>query len=293
MKNLYLQSISLMKVVTHSEDLDSIQTMLHSNTLALVPTMGALHDGHLQLAQTAKELGYYVLVSIFVNPRQFNNPSDLDKYPRTIDADKKKLEAAGVDAVFIPQLEDVYSGEISDITLDLGELDTVLEGHFRPGHFDGVVQVLYRFFQKVKPQAVFFGEKDLQQCMVVKKLLNQYFANIQYFQVPTVRESSGLAMSSRNQRLTDFGKQQASEIYKVLLMLKQQCQLGVFQPDTMINLLKQFTIETEYLAWVSLPDMVPVNANNYKEHNQQALVFAGYLEGVRLIDNLVFEVVNS
>ncbi len=289
MKNLYLQSISLMKVVTNSESLESLRSALHTKQLALVPTMGALHDGHLKLAQTAKELGYLVLVSIFVNPRQFNNPVDLDKYPRTVEEDKQKLKDAGIDAVYIPKLEDVYSEEIKDVKVDLGTLDHVLEGHYRPGHFDGVVQVLYRFFLCVNPDAVFFGEKDLQQCMVVKKLLNQCFPSITYYQVPTVRESSGLAMSSRNQRLTEEGKKKAAEIYSVLSTLKQQCLLGDFNSEVMINRLKSMEIETEYLAWVYLPDMLPIKDPNQHKYKHQAIVFAGYMEGVRLIDNLVFE----
>ncbi len=289
MKNLYLQSISLMKVVTNSESLGSLRSALHTKQLALVPTMGALHDGHLKLAQSAKELGYQVLVSIFVNPRQFNNPIDLDKYPRTIEEDKQKLIDAGIDAVYIPQSDEVYSEDIQDVQVDLGALDSVFEGHFRPGHFDGVVQVLYRFFLRVKPHAVFFGEKDLQQCMVVKKLLIQQFPYIEYYQVPTVRESSGLAMSSRNQRLSEEGKKKAAEIYSVLSTLKKQCLLGDFKSIEMINRLKDIEIETEYLAWVFLPDMLPIEPKDHHKHKHQAIIFAGYLEGVRLIDNLVFE----
>ena len=277
-----------MDVLVSSQEVVDLKSKLAGKPLALVPTMGALHSGHLALAQEARQRGCYVLVSIFVNPRQFNNTADLDKYPRTEDADRIKLEAAGVDAVFIPNVAEVYSSDLSDIVLDLGELGNVFEGHFRPGHFDGVIQVLYRFFTKACPDSVFFGEKDLQQCMVVKKLIQAYFPTISYYQIPTVREASGLAMSSRNQRLSEKGLDFASAIYRNLLELKNQCLLGDFDSVEAIENLRKFNIETEYLEWVSLPNLSIIRPDNFKDFHEQALVFAGYLEGVRLIDNLVF-----
>lgn len=277
-----------MNVLVSSQEIIDLKSKLAGKPLALVPTMGALHNGHLKLAEEAKQQGCYVLVSIFVNPRQFNNAVDLDKYPRTEDADRIKLEATGVDAVFIPNIAEVYTDDLSDINLDLGELGNVFEGHFRPGHFDGVVQVLYRFFMKACPDCVFFGEKDLQQCMVVKKLIQAYFPNISFFQIPTVRDVSGLAMSSRNQRLSKQGLDFASAIYRNLVELKKQCLLGDFDSVEAIENLRKLNIETEYLEWVSLPNLSIIRPENFRNFHEQALVFAGYLEGVRLIDNLVF-----
>ena len=288
MKNLYLQTILAMEVITSSQDLEAYKLRLNGKPIALVPTMGALHDGHLELAANAKAHGYLVLVSIFVNPRQFNNPLDLDKYPRTEEKDKEKLQKAGIDAVYLPKYNDIYEEGISDINLSLGDLGNVYEGYYRPGHFDGVVQVLYRFFERINPQAVFFGEKDLQQCMVVKRLLGVHFPFIQYYQVPTVREISGLAMSSRNQRLSPQGLVHASQIYKVLMELKEQCEQGNFDTIKAIQELKKHAIDTEYLDWVELPELKAIKTTQFHNHKPQALIFAGYLEGVRLIDNLVF-----
>ena len=274
-----------------SQDLEAFKTRLNGQPLALVPTMGALHDGHLTLTEKAKARGFSVMVSIFVNPRQFNNPLDLDKYPRTLETDIDKLSSVGVDAVYIPKYEDVYRQDQQDVALNLGSLDELFEGFYRPGHFDGVVQVLYRFFIQIQPNAVFFGEKDLQQCMVVKRLIAAYFPFIQYNQIPTVREKSGLAMSSRNQRLSADGKEKAACIFRVLSVLKRDCEKGQFPSEKAIQELKSHSIETEYLEWVEMPTLTPMELDANRKASpppQQAIIFAGYLEGVRLIDNLVF-----
>ena len=243
--------------------------------------MGALHDGHLALVKQAAEMGP-VLVSIFVNPAQFNNKEDLAKYPRTLMSDLQKLKVAGTDAVFIPNETDIYPPELAAVNLDLGGLGKKLEAAHRPGHFEGVVKILHRLFEVVRPGRVYFGLKDLQQCMVAEKLIKKYFPQIEQHNAATVREKSGLAMSSRNTRLTDEGKMKAATIYKALKLFKG----GAWpQNETALNLLKAADIEIEYLQVMNLPDFEEANEPNEKQ--RQAVLFAGYLEGVRLIDNLI------
>lgn len=243
--------------------------------------MGALHAGHLNLVAEAHRYGTEVLVSIFVNPAQFNNPEDLRKYPRTVSEDLHMLQEAGASAVFIPTAEDLYPAGLADIDLDLGPLAGRYEGFYRPGHFDGVVKVLHRLFSLIRPVHVFFGLKDLQQCLVVEKLIGRYFPAIIQHNVPTLREENGLAMSSRNTRLSAVARQKASAIYQVL---RQLLSGGPATISASVKELKEAGIDTEYLELVNLPDMDKATALN--PQGRQAAVFAGYLEGVRLIDNL-------
>ena len=252
-----------------------------ADPLAFVPTMGALHDGHLALVRAAKQKQFKVLVSIFVNPLQFNNPEDLLKYPRTIQNDLKLLEESGVDAVFLPSVNEVYpKDQQPNVKLKNNQIETVFEGHYRPGHFDGVVQVLHRFFTQIQPDSVFFGQKDLQQCMVVKLIIEEFFPQINFNIVETRRENSGLAMSSRNMRLSLDEIEIAKEIYSTLLKLRNFNQSAI---ESEIERLNQYNILTEYLSYVNLPHFdVPVEPGQ-----NQAIVFAGYLGQIRLIDNLL------
>ncbi len=252
-----------------------------TDPLAFVPTMGALHDGHLSLVRSAKQKHFKVLVSIFVNPLQFNNPDDLLKYPRTIQNDLELLEKIGVDAVFLPSVNEVYPNEHqSNVKLKNNQIENVFEGYYRPGHFDGVIQVLHRFFTQIQPNAVFFGQKDLQQCMVVKLIIDEYFPHIHFNIVETSREHNVLAMSSRNLRLSNHELELAKEIYSTLVNLR------IFNLNAInveIERLKKYEIQTEYLSYVNLPhfDVPNLAAPN------QAIVFAGYLGSIRLIDNLL------
>lgn len=247
--------------------------------------MGALHAGHLTLVKKAKELGKPVLVSIFVNPAQFNNAEDLQKYPRTIAQDLKMLNDAGVDAVFLPVTSDLYPTDLQDVPLDLGDLDRIFEGQHRPGHFAGVVKVLHRLFSVLGPKDVFFGQKDLQQCLVVEKLISSFFPDIQQHNVPTKRDwKTGLALSSRNVRLSDQGIVVAGAINWSLQLALQGKTVDEGLAEARLYL-ENKGIKIEYLDVVSLPDM-----HHTKEiiDNKTASVFAGYVEGVRLIDNHIF-----
>lgn len=248
--------------------------------------MGALHSGHLALVKEAKRICSTVIVSIFINPRQFNNAEDLKKYPRTIPQDLINLNDAGADVVFIPNEKDLY-GKTEIPEINLQPLDSVFEGAFRPGHFKGVVQVLHRLFSTTRPDHVFFGLKDLQQCLVIEKLVRQSFPAMQQHNCPTLREASGLAMSSRNVRLTPTERENASGIYKELNRLAAVPTEFASQRQTSVEQLKQLGIDTEYLELASLPDLA---SPGYRHGEACAIVFAGYLGGVRLIDNLLLNI---
>ena len=264
---------------------------------AMIPTMGALHQGHLSLIEAAQKNGYQTVVSIFVNPLQFNNATDLEKYPRHLENDLALLSGVGVDAVWTPNIDTIYPADFTEIALDLGILDQIFEGLHRPGHFNGVVQVLNQLFSVIQPQAVFFGQKDLQQCLVVEKLLAAYFPQIKYFRVSTLRAESGLALSSRNERLTSKGKEVAAEIYASMLRISNSLENHNEVQDQECKRLKRLGFEIEYLEWVSLPNMEKAKLHDLTIMEEHALsnvktattavVFAGTLEGVRLIDNLL------
>src|ERR1700682_6489243 len=168
-----------------------------------VPTMGALHVGHMHLIETCRSMVDLSICSIFVNPAQFNDPKDFEKYPVNIEKDIQMLCRAGTDVVFLPSVEEIYpQGETGLETYDLGLLETILEGRYRPGHFQGVCQVMSRLLNIMKPEHLFMGQKDFQQCLVVQRLIEILHISVQFHTVPTVREADGLAQSSRNQRLT-------------------------------------------------------------------------------------------
>jgi pantoate--beta-alanine ligase len=254
--------------------------------VSLVPTMGALHRGHLSLVENACAVKRPVLVSIYVNPAQFNNEQDLQKYPRTLEQDLRLLQHAGADAVCLPVTADLYPSELPLVSVDLGTLERVFEGQYRPGHFAGVVKVLHRLFSIVNPSNVFFGQKDLQQCLVVEKLIAQHFPGIQQHNLPTRRDpSSGLALSSRNMRLSEEGAKQAGAINWALQLALIGKTLDSGLADARDYLEKRGVL-VEYLDVVSLPDMGPAKELADKK---TAAVFAGYVEGVRLIDNHIYE----
>lgn len=278
---LTLQSI-FMRIFYTAKQLQ-LGTQEHLNHWAFIPTMGALHEGHLSLVKQAKDQGHSVVVSIFVNPTQFNNSDDLEKYPRTIFEDLRKLANIKVDAVFLPSVDEVYPTDSVVEDVQLGLEAQSLEGYYRPGHFEGVVMVLRRLFNIIKPGHVFFGQKDLQQCMVVRRLIQKEYPLIQFNMIETMREFDGLAMSSRNTRLTSEERKVAHLIYAALSTASKK-ELSNLDIQSLINDLDGYGIKTEYLNYVSLPNLVVVS--NQSEAN--AVVYAGYLGSVRLIDNLVF-----
>ncbi len=275
-----------MKLIQSLKELDFTKENILCKPIAFIPTMGALHEGHCALVKAAQKNGAFTLVSIFINPLQFNNIEDLKNYPRTIESDLLALENAGTNAVLIPSHDELYNAGIQDIQVDLHDLGERFEGKYRPSHFNGVIQVLFRLFLFIKPNSVYFGQKDLQQCLVVRQLLDQEFQDICFHMVPTHREESGLAMSSRNTLLSVDDRKNAAEISKSLFVLRGNIQNFHADRRTQIAHLKSKGIVTEYLNWVHLPTLE--NASLLDTNSQHALVFAGYIGTVRLIDNIVF-----
>jgi len=209
-----------MKIIHSKEELKSEISLLKANKLSIgfVPTMGALHNGHKALVERSVAENDCTVVSIFVNPTQFNNPTDLEKYPRTLERDAAMLETVGCDIIFAPSTNDIYDNSELSTTFDFdfGGLDVVMEGRFRPGHFNGVVQIVSKLFDFVQPSKAYFGEKDFQQLAIIHRMVKVLGVDIEIIDCPIVREESGLAMSSRNERLTNDQRLIAVQISKIL-----------------------------------------------------------------------------
>lgn len=258
-------------------------------TIGFVPTMGALHAGHISLIERAKAENDLAVCSIFVNPTQFNNPEDLKKYPRTLEKDCEMLLPAGCDVVFAPSAEEMYPS-LPQLKMDFGTLETVMEGKFRPGHFNGVGIVVSKLFNVVKPEKAYFGLKDLQQVAVIRRMVQDLSFDLEIIPCPTLRENDGLAMSSRNTRLSPEARALAPQIYKVLNLAKEKLQAGasVSEMQTAVN--EHFAsfpdFELEYFEAANFDTLLPIEARI--ADGKTALCVAAFLGGVRLIDNIVF-----
>jgi pantoate--beta-alanine ligase len=257
--------------------------------IAFVPTMGALHQGHIALIQHAKSLADVVVCSIFVNPTQFNDPKDLEKYPRPIETDIRMLQDAACDVLFHPEVGEMY-GPDESWQLDLGHLDRVLEGLHRPGHFQGVTQIVKKLLDAVQPDIACFGQKDFQQFKVVEHMVHTLQLPVTLEMCPTVREVDGLAMSSRNVRLTPQGRQQALALYRTLQRAKTGVgmkSLDALRKEAIAGLRNSPGVQLEYFAIY--------RADTFEEANEitpsQPLValVAAWVDGVRLIDNLLLQ----
>lgn len=257
-------------------------------TIGLVPTMGALHQGHLSLITNAKRTSDITVVSIFVNPTQFNNAADLERYPRPLERDVALLEAAGVDYVFVPEVEEMYP-EPTMLKFDFGELEHMLEGEFRPGHFNGVGIIVSKLFHAVHPNHVYFGQKDLQQVAVIKRLIRDLFFDLQMIVVPTLREEDGLAMSSRNALLSEQDRSLAPFIYRSLSIAKDELIKGAkwFEVKKQIEARYQAEprLRLEYFELVQSDTLEIADALN--DRDTHAICAACYIGQVRLIDNLI------
>jgi pantoate--beta-alanine ligase len=254
-----------------------------------VPTMGALHQGHLDLIAASKAKGCYTICTIYVNPTQFNNAEDFEKYPSTIEQDIVKLTQNQCDVLFLPSSTEMYGAYVVADKYNFGSVTNSFEGALRPGHFDGVITIVSKLFDAVKPDEVFFGQKDLQQCMVVKHLISKRFSSIQMNIVPTKRESSGLAMSSRNVRLTDDERALAVRLYESLAFVKQQVLEGVAASEAIYIAKKQWLnhpkLNLEYLALVDVDTMEQYELVRPDIH--YAIIIACWCSNVRLIDNML------
>ncbi len=257
-------------------------------TIGLVPTMGALHEGHISLIQASKKATGLTVCSIYVNPTQFNNTADLDKYPRTIESDITLLEAADCDVLFAPETPEMYQRP-GVIRFDFGDLDKVLEGKFRPGHFSGVATVVSKLFHIVEPTVAFFGRKDYQQLQVITRLVDELKFNIRIQGVPTMREAGGLAMSSRNMRLTADQRKNALELSRSLFDARERLLSGSHWSDVQklcidrLNSVPGLNVEYFELAHrddLTKGDIEPVSG---------VILVACFVGEVRLIDNLVID----
>ncbi|WP_238480295.1 pantoate--beta-alanine ligase [Mangrovibacterium lignilyticum] len=256
-------------------------------SIGFVPTMGALHRGHLSLVQEAGRQSDFVVVSIFVNPTQFNDPKDLEKYPRTLQADLELLEHSPCCVVFAPTVETMYP-EPDTRRFNFGQLEQVMEGQFRPGHFNGVAQVVSKFLEIVAPDKAFFGQKDFQQLVIVKAMVKQLTLPVEIIACPIIREASGLAMSSRNERLSPEQRENAAVIYKTLREASNNAKnFSVEELKTQVveKLNANPYLQTEYFEIVNDTDLGSVE--QWTEPVNKVACVAVFCGEVRLIDNIV------
>jgi pantoate--beta-alanine ligase len=258
------------------------------NSIGFVPTMGALHNGHISLIQTARLENELVVASIFVNPTQFTDLSDFEKYPSTIEADILKLEKAGCDILFLPSVANMYpNGSSPSQQYDLGHLDNILEGKFRPGHFQGVCQIVHLLLNIISPGKLYLGQKDFQQCLVIKKMISLIGMDTSVIICPTQREPDGLAMSSRNVRLSLLERQKAANLFKTLSYIKENIQLedleNLKQKAQATLIEKGFKVE--YVAISKAQSLETIQ--NWDGKSTLVALVAAYINQVRLIDNLV------
>jgi pantoate--beta-alanine ligase len=255
--------------------------------LALVPTMGALHEGHLSLMMLARAHAPKVGVSIFVNPTQFGPREDFTKYPRPIEADLEKCEQAGVDLIFLPEPEEMYRPGLAEVVVDLPQLTTVLEGKHRPGHFRGVCQVVAKLFNIVSPDVAVFGQKDFQQLRVLTGMVEALDWPIEVIAGPTVREPDGLAMSSRNQYLTPIDRQKALSISRGLFAAQAEFDKGARQTNRLTTTIQHILLE-QHMSIDYVASVDPITLKHVDMAKGPVVLAVAARVGVtRLIDNIV------
>ena len=267
---------------------DKLKALKETGVIGFVPTMGALHAGHISLVKQAISETQVVVVSIFVNPTQFNDKSDLEKYPRNLEADLKLLEKTGCQIVFAPKTEEIYP-EPDTRKFEFGELETVMEGKHRPGHFNGVAQVVSKLFDIVKPDKAYFGLKDFQQLAIIKEMVTQLNLPVEIVPCAIVREESGLAMSSRNELLSAEERKNAAVISESLFQayeLKMQKSVNELQNWVADNINKNPYLNVEYVEIVD--DRRLQHVKNWDEKGGKVCCVAVFCGKVRLIDNIVF-----
>lgn len=263
------------------------QLKAQNKTIGFVPTMGALHQGHLSLIEKAQQKNDIVIVSIFVNPTQFDNKEDLKKYPKTLENDTKLLESVSCDVLFYPSVKEIYADNISSEKFDFDGLEHQMEGKFRDGHFDGVGTIVKTLFEIVNPDRAYFGQKDFQQLQIVKKMVRKNHLNVKIKGCPIFREDDGLAMSSRNSRLTDEHRNAAPFIYKTLKKAKRK-----FSKQNTGEVVKW--VENKFrkhpllkLEYFTIADEKTLKTIKNKESNKKYRAFIAVFAGeIRLIDNI-------
>lgn len=277
-----------MQIITSVTKIIEARKQIPQNLkIGFVPTMGALHQGHISLVNRSVKENDITIVSVFVNPRQFNDKTDLENYPRNIENDTILLEKAKCNIIFTPNNDDLYADYQGHKT-DLKGIDKIYEGEFRPGHFQGVVDVVYRLFDLVKPHKAYFGEKDFQQLAIIKLMTKNAKLPIEIVGCEIVRENSGLAMSSRNERLSEEERKNASQIYKT--MLKHTSRLKPEQKtDEIIKKIKEEIdniafLQTEYAVFCDPENLKPIY--KFSANTDVRLCLAVWCKKIRLIDNI-------
>jgi pantoate--beta-alanine ligase len=259
----------------------------HQKSIGLVPTMGALHDGHLSLIRASKAQNDLTVCSIYINPTQFNNASDLAKYPKTVEKDIEMLRKSGCDVLFLPDNPTMYKKE-GGLKLDFGLLDKVLEGEFRPGHFSGVALVVSKFFNIIQPDRAYFGQKDFQQFKIINRLVEELKFNIELPFIPTLREADGLAMSSRNLRLSPEERVKALIFFKSLQLGRVELQKGTSLKEVKTKIQSLFeaisNVRLEYFEVANAGNLTILDSVN--DANGSIMLIAGFVGEVRLIDNM-------
>ena len=279
-----------MLIFNKKSDLSAFLSPLpHQNkSIGFVPTMGALHDGHLSLLKKSLKENDVTVMSIFVNPTQFNNADDLEKYPRTLEEDVKKMgKISDAIIVYAPSVSDIYEGNTVSESFEYDGLEHQMEGQHRPGHFNGVGTIVKRLFEIIKPTTAYFGEKDFQQLQIVKKLVALYAIPVEIMGCPIFREASGLAMSSRNERLSPDARKKAAAIFEIL----QQGKLKFANQsvsETIQFVKKEFEKHPEFeLEYFEIADENTLLSTEVKEPNKKYRGFiAVFIEKIRLIDNI-------
>jgi pantoate--beta-alanine ligase len=259
---------------------ESANNVLGEKKIAFVPTMGALHQGHISLVKEAKSLADEVVMSIFVNPTQFESVEDLAKYPRTLNADIQLAESAGVDFLWTPDVSEIYPDKYK--LIDAGELGRIYEGHSRAGHFDGVLTVVNRLFEIVKPDYAIFGEKDFQQLFLIKEFSKRVHPGIEIISGKTIREDSGLALSSRNVRLSPEEKNSALVISRALEIGRKEQSYAEIKSSVLAELATEIDFRLDYFAIVNPKSLLEVDQSHI---GPVQLLLAGWVGSVRLIDN--------
>lgn len=267
---------------------DYIASKINNHTIGLTPTMGALHEGHVSLIKESKKKCDISICSIFINPKQFNNLNDFIKYPKTTESDLKLLEESKCDIVYMPKSEDLYKKNEKIIKYEFNNLEKYLEGKYRPNHFNGVAMIIEKLFKFIRPTHAFFGEKDLQQLLIIKQLVKKNGIDIRIIGCPTIRDKKGLAMSSRNKLLSRNDQTYSAKIYQQLLKCKKnytKTSLLDLKKNAINNLSKSKKIEVEYLDFVDITTLKPKII--FEKNTKYAVCIAVNISGVRLIDNII------
>lgn len=278
-----------MTVLRSLLELNEWRAQIGGQTLGFVPTMGALHRGHISLVEQSLSMADHTLVSIYVNPTQFNNAEDLEKYPSTLEQDLNLLSATGEVIVYLPTQNDLYPNGLQSRSFDFGALGTFMEGAGRPGHFEGMATVVTRFFEIIRPDRAFFGEKDYQQLAIIKHVVADENWPVEIIPCATLREKDGLAMSSRNLRLSAEQRSAAKEIHRIISQWIESADFTSLEPQAVQkDLVQQINsndhLEVEYLEFSASNTLIPVVRFDL---NVPTRVFAAVMCGkVRLIDNL-------